>query len=102
MLGGYCRWCGKGDDVINCNSCKILFCGACIARNFGEERLSEAKTSGWQCCCCSPTLLHGFILECQKAIGGLVVSSSDSDLELSGARMDVTVRYGIPLVCLKL
>ncbi|XP_008807947.1 protein CHROMATIN REMODELING 20 isoform X2 [Phoenix dactylifera] len=92
VLGGYCRWCGKGDDVINCNSCKILFCGACIARNFGEERLSEAKTSGWQCCCCSPTLLHGFILDCEKAIGGLVVSSSGSDSELSNAQMDVTIR----------
>nr|XP_029119817.1 protein CHROMATIN REMODELING 20 isoform X2 [Elaeis guineensis] len=93
VLGGYCRWCGKGDDVINCNSCKILFCAACIARNFGEECLSEAKTSGWQCCCCSPTLLHGFILDCEKAIGGLVVfsSDSDSDSELSGGQMDVTI-----------
>ncbi|EHA8587106.1 protein CHROMATIN REMODELING 20 [Cocos nucifera] len=51
VLGGYCRWCGKGDDVINCNS------------------------------------------YCEKAIGGLVVSSSDSDSvsELSGGQMDVTI-----------
>lgn len=91
VSAGYCGWCGKGDDVINCNSCKILFCATCIGRNFGEEHLSEAKTSGWQCCCCLPTLLHQFILDCEKAIQGFVVSSSDSDSELSNVQMDVTI-----------
>ncbi|XP_072955978.1 protein CHROMATIN REMODELING 20 isoform X2 [Typha angustifolia] len=89
--GGYCRWCGKGIDLISCNLCKMLFCSMCIARNFGEEYLSEVKSSGWHCCCCSPTLLRQFTSECKRAIGGLVVSSSESDSALSNAEMDFTI-----------
>ncbi|XP_020083908.1 protein CHROMATIN REMODELING 20 isoform X2 [Ananas comosus] len=89
--GGYCRWCGKGIDLLNCNSCKMLFCTICIARNFGEECLSEAKASGWQCCCCSPNRLRPLISEYQRAFGGPEVSSSESDSELSGTEMDIPI-----------
>ncbi|XXG90588.1 hypothetical protein AAC387_Pa12g2318 [Persea americana] len=81
----YCGWCGGGSDLLSCSSCKVLFCTICIKKNFGEERLSELKASGWRCCCCSPSLLQRFILEFEKALktGGLVASSSDSDSGLS-------------------
>ncbi|XP_058095092.1 protein CHROMATIN REMODELING 20 isoform X2 [Magnolia sinica] len=84
---GYCGWCGSCNDLVTCKLCKSLFCTKCIRRNFGEERLSEIQTSGWSCCCCSPSLLHPFILECDKAlkIDSQAVSSSDSDSEQSDA-----------------
>lgn len=89
----YCGWCGGVSDLLSCTSCKVLFCTICIKKNFGEERLSELKASGWRCCCCSPSLLQRFILECEKALktGGLVASSSDSDSGLSEA-VDVPIK----------
>ncbi|CAL9164856.1 protein CHROMATIN REMODELING 20-like isoform X1 [Musa acuminata AAA Group] len=91
-LGVYCRWCSKCDDLIRCKSCKMLFCAMCIARNFGETRLLDVETNGWDCCCCSPVLLHQFISECEKALKGFMVSSSESDSELSDGQM--VVRLG--------
>lgn len=91
-LGVYCRWCGKCDDLIRCKSCKMLFCAMCIARNFGETRFLDVETNGWDCCCCSPVLLHQFISECEKALKGFMVSSSESESELSDGQM--VVRLG--------
>ncbi|XP_074572269.1 protein CHROMATIN REMODELING 20 isoform X2 [Curcuma longa] len=89
----FCRWCGKPDDLIGCNSCKILFCAMCISRNFGETRLLEVKANGWDCCCCLPMLLEPFTLEFKKAIKGFSVSSSESEFELPDGEMDVRLRH---------
>ncbi|XP_042518002.1 protein CHROMATIN REMODELING 20 isoform X2 [Macadamia integrifolia] len=89
----YCGWCGRCNDLISCKSCKTLFCSTCIKRNFGEEKISESHDSAWLCCCCSPILLESLTLLCEKAIGagGLIVSSSDSDSELSDADIGVQI-----------
>ncbi|KAJ4968959.1 hypothetical protein NE237_015660 [Protea cynaroides] len=89
----YCGWCGRCNDLISCKSCKILFCFTCIKRNFGEEKFSEIQDSTWLCCCCSPILLKSLTLECEKALeaGVLIVSSSDSDSELSDADIGVQI-----------
>ncbi|ONK70933.1 uncharacterized protein A4U43_C04F3010 [Asparagus officinalis] len=84
-LADFCQWCGKCNDLLSCNSCEMLFCTICISRNLGEECLLQAKASGWQCVCCSPVLLNKLALECENAFGGSVVSSSDSDIDLTDA-----------------
>ncbi|XP_042422292.1 protein CHROMATIN REMODELING 20-like isoform X1 [Zingiber officinale] len=89
----FCRWCGKPDDLIGCNSCKMLFCAMCISRNFGETRLLEVKANGWDCCCCLPMLLEPFILEFKKAVKGFSVSSSESEFELPDGEMDVRLGH---------
>ncbi|KAK9082988.1 hypothetical protein Scep_029459 [Stephania cephalantha] len=83
----YCGWCGRSSDLINCRTCKMLFCAPCIKYNFGEEYLSTCQNSGWQCCCCSPILLRRLTLECEEALAAedASVSTSDSDSELSDA-----------------
>ncbi|KAJ8760391.1 hypothetical protein K2173_015058 [Erythroxylum novogranatense] len=87
----YCTWCGQSDDLVSCKSCEKLFCTTCVKRNVGEEYLSIIKASGWQCCCCSPSLLQKLTSDLEKAIGSVdkMVMSSDSDSESSDA--DVTV-----------
>ncbi|XP_075084298.1 protein CHROMATIN REMODELING 20 isoform X1 [Nicotiana tabacum] len=83
----YCRWCGRCSDLLSCKSCKRLFCSVCIRRNLGEETLLGIKTSGWQCCCCSPSILHPLISELEKIMEsqGLVDSSTDTDSDNSDA-----------------
>ncbi|XP_020598505.1 protein CHROMATIN REMODELING 20 isoform X2 [Phalaenopsis equestris] len=88
--GEFCAWCGKCDDLVNCNTCKMLFCETCISRNFGKENLSEAKANNWSCYCCLPILLHRLITDCDKALGVLPTSSSDSDSTFSDAGIDVS------------
>lgn len=89
----YCGWCGKGNDLLSCITCKMFFCTICIRRNFGEEQLSKIQASGWCCCFCSPSLLQQFVLECEKAIKARdqVVLSSESDSELSNTDIDVRI-----------
>ncbi|KAM1526312.1 hypothetical protein FF1_010696 [Malus domestica] len=89
----YCGWCGQSKDLVNCNSCKTLVCTTCIKRNIGEECLSDAQTSGWQCCFCCPSLLKTLTSQLEQAIGcgDLIDSSSDSDSDSSGSEIDVTV-----------
>ncbi|XP_019054212.1 PREDICTED: protein CHROMATIN REMODELING 20 isoform X2 [Nelumbo nucifera] len=91
----YCGWCGKSKDLISCKSCKMLFCAACIKRNFGEESLPELQVSGWKCCCCCPDPLERLTVEYEKAIGdgSRTVSSSgtDSDSEISDTGFTVSV-----------
>ncbi|KAF8401988.1 hypothetical protein HHK36_012939 [Tetracentron sinense] len=89
----YCGWCGRNSDLISCKLCKMLFCSTCIKRNIGEECLSELHSTSWQCCCCSPNLLQRLTIECEKAIGagGLMVSSSDSDSEISDPDVNVAI-----------
>lgn len=91
----YCGWCGQSKDLVNCKSCKTLVCATCIKRNIGEECLSDAQTSGWQCCFCCPSLLKTLTSQLEQAISSqdLIVSSSDSDSDSSGSEIDVTVRY---------
>ncbi|KAL5566846.1 hypothetical protein UlMin_030010 [Ulmus minor] len=81
----YCGWCGRNRELVNCKSCKSLFCTTCIKGNIGLECLSEVQTSGWQCCCCRPSLLQKLILQFDKAMscGKLIVSSSESDSDSS-------------------
>lgn len=77
----YCGWCGRSSDSLSCRSCKTLFCASCIKRNFGEEYLSKVQASGWNCFCCSPSILHKMKLALDEAMksGVSVVSSSDSE-----------------------
>lgn len=97
----YCGWCGRSTDLVNCKSCKTLFCMICIKRNIGTECLSEVQNASWQCCCCRPGLLQKLTLELEKA---MVVersidsssdsdSSSESDSDNSNADVDVALRY---------
>ncbi|KAJ8558565.1 hypothetical protein K7X08_035744 [Anisodus acutangulus] len=83
----YCRWCGRCSDLLSCKSCKSLFCSVCIRRNLGEEILLGIKTSGWQCCCCSPSILHPLVSVLEKIMEsqGLVDSSTDTDSDNSDA-----------------
>nr|GMC50152.1 protein CHROMATIN REMODELING 20 isoform X1 [Ipomoea batatas] len=89
----YCRWCGRSSDLLSCRLCKTLFCSLCIQRNLGEEFLSGIKASGWQCCCCSPSILKNLTLALEKAIEsqGLAAddSSSDSDTDNSDAESNI-------------
>lgn len=79
-----CRWCGGSKELVSCKSCDALFCASCVKRNLGEECFSKAKVSGWQCCCCIPSILQHLTLQLEKAIGSVeVVSSSDSDSDSS-------------------
>ncbi|KAJ4837536.1 hypothetical protein Tsubulata_045657 [Turnera subulata] len=77
----YCGWCGRSTDLANCKSCKMLFCASCIRKNIGEECLSNVQTSGWQCCCCSPSLIERLSLELEKAVRSKdqIATSSESD-----------------------
>ncbi|KAF6144435.1 hypothetical protein GIB67_024662 [Kingdonia uniflora] len=90
----YCGWCGRCKDLIRCIACEILICITCIKRNIGEERLSEYQTDGWHCCCCSPSLLQRLTVECKKAVvaKGLVISSTNSDSELSNSDISAPIR----------
>lgn len=83
----YCRWCGRCSDLLSCKSCKRLFCSVCIRRNLGEEILLGIKTTGWQCCCCSPSVLHPLVSVLEKIMEsqGLVDSSTDTDSDNSDA-----------------
>lgn len=93
----YCRWCGRSSDLLSCRLCKTLFCSLCIQRNLGEEFLSGIKASGWQCCCCSPSILKNLTLALEKAIEsqGLAAddSSSDSDTDNSDAESNIHAGY---------
>ncbi|KAJ3682438.1 hypothetical protein LUZ60_015011 [Juncus effusus] len=82
---GYCKWCGKSEDLINCQSCNMQFCGVCINRNLGEKCLSDAKstTPAWQCCSCVPSLLENLISQCEKALRNPEISSSESGSDRS-------------------
>ncbi|PIA40011.1 hypothetical protein AQUCO_02500020v1 [Aquilegia coerulea] len=89
----YCGWCGKSNDLISCKKCKVLFCSTCIKRNSGEALLLEFQASGWHCFCCSPSLLERLSVECEKALAakGYVISSSESDSDLSGADINGSI-----------
>jgi transcriptional regulator ATRX len=93
----YCGWCGKNNDLVSCRSCRTLFCTACIKRNIGEEYLYKVPVSGWQCCCCSPSLLQRLTSQLEKAMGSgdIMVSSSDSDSDSSDTNDGVTIRYSV-------
>ncbi|KAJ6877208.1 protein CHROMATIN REMODELING 20-like [Populus alba x Populus x berolinensis] len=89
----YCGWCGRNNDLVSCKSCRTLFCTACIKRNIGEEYLYKVPVSGWQCCCCSPSLLQRLTSQLEKAMGSgdIMVSSSDSDSDSSDTNDGVTI-----------
>ncbi|OEL21409.1 Protein CHROMATIN REMODELING 20 [Dichanthelium oligosanthes] len=85
VSGGYCTWCAQSELLQSCSSCKLLFCTNCLSKNLGEECLSEAKATGWQCCCCVPSQLEILISECDKALSGVESSDSESsNPEFSG------------------
>ncbi|KAL9234971.1 hypothetical protein vseg_009778 [Gypsophila vaccaria] len=88
----YCGWCGRIDDLVNCQSCPNHFCKSCIRRNLGEECLSEADPSEWCCCCCSPDRLQQLTADLEVAIGSedSTSSSSDSDTDISDDDIDVS------------
>ncbi|XVF06452.1 hypothetical protein REPUB_Repub06bG0049200 [Reevesia pubescens] len=89
----YCGWCGQSNDLVSCSSCKTLFCTKCIRRNIGEECLLEIQTSGWQCCCCLPSLLLKLTSELERAMGSrdTMVSSSDSESDNSDADTNTAI-----------
>ncbi|XP_031481997.1 protein CHROMATIN REMODELING 20 isoform X2 [Nymphaea colorata] len=85
-----CGWCGRSNDLINCKTCKMLFCTICIRRNLGEDCL---KPNGWVCCCCCRSMLEQLISDCKEALttDSLVVSCSESGSELSNGDIDVSM-----------
>ncbi|KAH7839935.1 hypothetical protein Vadar_010494 [Vaccinium darrowii] len=89
----YCGWCGGNKDLVNCRSCKMLFCSSCLKRNLGEECFLKVQLSGWQCCCCSPSILQQLTLQLEKAIGSTapMISSSESDSDSSDADITVSI-----------
>ncbi|TVU30471.1 hypothetical protein EJB05_22097, partial [Eragrostis curvula] len=85
VSGGYCTWCAQSEQLQSCSSCKLLFCTSCLSRNLGEVYLSQAKATGWQCCCCIPSQLESLISECDKALSGAESSDPESsNTEFSG------------------
>ncbi|KAI5079836.1 hypothetical protein GOP47_0005315 [Adiantum capillus-veneris] len=49
-----CSWCANGGDIVLCDGCDKVFCGACIQRNFGEQELERIlETEEWRCYCCN-------------------------------------------------
>ncbi|CAI0433576.1 unnamed protein product [Linum tenue] len=89
----YCGWCGKSKDLVSCNSCKLLFCKYCITKNISDVCRLDSLAFGWQCCCCSPSLLDRLTSELEKAIGSAdsIITSSDSGSENSDAEIGVTI-----------
>ncbi|CAM8891643.1 unnamed protein product [Rhodiola kirilowii] len=83
----YCRWCGRNSDLLCCKSCKKLFCTMCIKRNFGEDFLAKVQQFGWECCCCTPTLLEPLTKLLKKAIhsGDIIESTSSSSSNSSSS-----------------
>jgi hypothetical protein len=73
----------------------MLFCKKCLSKNFGEECLSEAKVTGWECCCCQPSQLEHLISECDKALSGDAESSDPESDNTSGTESIDTVRYAL-------
>ncbi|KAI4303028.1 hypothetical protein MLD38_038709 [Melastoma candidum] len=88
-LDCYCGWCGHGNDLVSCRSCKMLFCASCIERNFGKEYISEVQASGWQCCCCLPSMLDRMSSQLENA---LVTDNSDTDSGTSESDTDISMR----------
>ncbi|XP_022742817.1 protein CHROMATIN REMODELING 20 isoform X2 [Durio zibethinus] len=89
----YCGWCGQSNDLVSCKSCKTLFCTKCIRRNIGEEFMLDVLASGWQCCCCLPSLLQKLTSELVRAMGSqdTIVSSSDSESENSDTNINTAI-----------
>nr|XP_043631904.1 protein CHROMATIN REMODELING 20 [Erigeron canadensis] len=75
----FCGWCGKRGDLLKCKSCKNLFCSSCIKKNLGEECFLKARDFGWECCCCSPSILKPLTLQLEKAFISRSESSSSSE-----------------------
>lgn len=100
----YCRWCGRCSDLLSCKSCKRLFCSVCIRRNLGEEILTGIKTSGWQCCCCSPSILLPLVSVLEKIMEsqGLVDSNTDTDSDNSDADINEHKRYTMYLIIMSM
>ncbi|CAN8294962.1 unnamed protein product [Cochlearia groenlandica] len=96
-LERHCEWCGHIADLINCRSCERLFCESCIKRNFGEEYLFEAQSSGWDCCCCCPMPLQRLTMQLEKAMGDkkLTESSSCSSSDNDSADTDADVNVAV-------
>ncbi|PKI39095.1 hypothetical protein CRG98_040519, partial [Punica granatum] len=90
----YCGWCGRSSELVNCKSCNQLFCTTCIERNLGEEFLSKVQTFGWQCCCCTPSVLKSLTLELDEAMRSefAELSSSGSDSDTSDSGIDAETR----------
>ncbi|KAJ9542426.1 hypothetical protein OSB04_028932, partial [Centaurea solstitialis] len=94
----FCGWCGKSKDLISCSACKTLFCNSCIKRNLGEECLLKAQDSGWQCYCCSPSILQPLTSQLEKAFVSRSESSSsesDSDDSDDSSESDENIRVHI-------
>jgi hypothetical protein len=73
----------------------MQFCKSCIARNLGEECLSDATTvMSWQCCCCFPSLLEKVISQYERALVSTPEPSiSESGSDHSEAENGVVKRY---------
>lgn len=72
----------------------MLFCTKCLLKNLGEKCISEAKVTGWQCCCCQPSQLEHLISECDKALSGVESSDLEGD-NTSGTETNDPVRYAL-------
>lgn len=50
----YCRWCGDGGELVQCDTCIRSFCTQCIRRNFGQAELQHILDldGSWNCFIC--------------------------------------------------
>ncbi|KAF7133119.1 hypothetical protein RHSIM_Rhsim09G0133300 [Rhododendron simsii] len=99
----HCTVCDKlAPEVLPHPLLKVIVCRDCkcfieekmhLQRNLGEECLLKVQLSGWQCCCCSPSVLQQLTLQLEKAIGSVapMISSSDSDSDSSDADITVSI-----------
>uniref|UniRef100_A0A915K958 PHD-type domain-containing protein n=1 Tax=Romanomermis culicivorax TaxID=13658 RepID=A0A915K958_ROMCU len=61
----YCRWCGEGGNIIECDFCPKGFCTSCIRRNIGRTYFQDLKskidtdqTFKFKCFCCDRTKIE--------------------------------------------
>ena len=46
-----CVWCGEGEEIICCDTCRHSICHTCIRENLGKQAL-DAVLAGGRCYCC--------------------------------------------------
>ena len=61
----YCRWCGEGGRLINCDTCPKSFCQECIKRNFGVAELHRILQldDRWSCFLCVPHVVEDLCIK---------------------------------------
>eukprot|EP00742_Colponemidia_sp_Colp-10_P004208 GILJ01004489.1.p1 GENE.GILJ01004489.1~~GILJ01004489.1.p1 ORF type:complete len:1089 (+),score=177.81 GILJ01004489.1:291-3269(+) len=56
----FCRWCGDGGSILQCDFCTRAFCCKCIKKHFGKQAVDEAELGDWSCFACDPAPIEEF------------------------------------------